>query len=71
MARENGNAPLGVRLENTLAADTAAVRLFAGPGEMRALCRACDWAATPLGPVAGWSPALRAAVRLMLDAPGR
>ena len=43
--------------------------LFAGPGEMRALCRALDWAATPLGPVAGWPSALRTAVRLMLASP--
>jgi hypothetical protein len=43
--------------------------LFAGPGEMRALGRALDWTATPLGPVEGWPAALRTAVRLMLDAP--
>ena len=46
----------------------AAERLFAGPGELRARCRAHDWAATPLGPVEGWSPALRSAARLCLDA---
>jgi PAS domain S-box-containing protein len=43
--------------------------LFAGPGEMRALHRATDWSATPLGAVARWPAALRTAVRLMLDAP--
>ena len=42
--------------------------LFGGDGEMRARCRALNWAATPLGPVAHWSPALRSAVRLCLDA---
>ncbi|HEX6533885.1 MAG TPA: ATP-binding protein [Gemmatimonadaceae bacterium] len=36
-----------------------AATLFAGPGEMRALCRALDWAATPLGPVEQWSQSLR------------
>jgi PAS domain S-box-containing protein len=43
--------------------------LFAGGGEMRARCRATDWAATPLGPSEDWPPALRTAVRLMLAAP--
>ena len=36
---------------------------------MAARCRAHDWAATPLGPVAGWPAALRTAVRLMLGTP--
>jgi PAS domain-containing protein len=40
---------------------------FPGDSEMAARCRALDWAATPLGPVAGWSAALRGAVRLCLD----
>ncbi len=48
----------------------AAGRLFAGPGEMRALCRARDWADTPLGPVEGWPPGLRTAAGLVLAAPG-
>src|SRR5690606_12347419 len=39
---------------------------FAGPGEMRARCRAFDWAATPLGPVEGWPPTLRTTVELVL-----
>ncbi len=43
--------------------------LFDGPGEIRALCRAVDWAATPLGPVVAWPAALRTAVRLCLDSP--
>jgi PAS domain S-box-containing protein len=33
---------------------------------MRAHCRAFDWASTPLGPVSGWSPSLRAIVRMVL-----
>src|SRR5215831_7192266 len=41
--------------------------LFAGPGEMRARCRAFDWSATPLGSVESWAIALRSAVRLCLD----
>ena len=36
-----------------------AAELFAGEGEMRALCRDLDWASTPLGPVEGWSVSLR------------
>jgi PAS domain S-box-containing protein len=35
-------------------------------GEMGALVRAHDWAATPLGPADAWPQALRAVVRLML-----
>ena len=46
-----------------------AALLFAGPGEMRALCRAFDWAATPLGPVSRWSPSLRVAVGIVMAAP--
>ncbi len=42
---------------------------FAGPGAMKELCRRTDWAATPLGPVQEWSPALRAVVRAALDSP--
>src|SRR3954469_25516283 len=49
-----------------LANDPAADRLFAGPGEMRALCRAFDWATTPLGPVSDWSHALRTTVDIVL-----
>jgi len=35
-------------------------------GEMGVLMRTMDWAATPLGPVASWSPALRMMVRFLL-----
>ena len=35
-------------------------------GEMAARIRGFDWAATPLGPIAGWSPALKAIVQLVL-----
>ncbi len=32
-------------------------------------CRAIDWAATPLGPVSEWAPALVTAVRMTLESP--
>ena len=51
------------------AGGAGAADVFAGPGEMPALCRAHDWAATPLGPPEGWAPALHAAVRLVLASP--
>ena len=47
--------------------DDAATELFAGPGEMRALCRDFDWASTPLGPVSGWSQSLRTTVDIVLS----
>ena len=53
------NAAAGV------AARSAAV-LFAGSGEMRALCRAFDWSATALGPVERWSHGLRTAAGIVL-----
>ena len=40
--------------------------LFEGPGEMRALCRALDWSATPLGPVVSWPVSLRTIVGSVL-----
>lgn len=43
--------------------------MFLGDSEMAALGRAFDWAATPLGPIAAWPPALCTAVRLLLDTP--
>lgn len=46
-----------------------AERLFAGPSEMHARGRELEWAATSLGPVAGWPPTLRAVVRACLDSP--
>jgi PAS domain S-box-containing protein len=56
----------GVAQDDTRAESrVAAVRLFAGPGEMRARCRALDWAATPLGPVERWPTSLRTAAALV------
>ncbi len=40
--------------------------LFAGRGEMRALCRAFDWSSTPLGPTKTWSQSLRTIVSTLL-----
>jgi signal transduction histidine kinase len=45
---------------------SVAERLFAGPGELRAHCRALDWSTTPLGPVERWPQSLRTAVDLCL-----
>ncbi len=44
-------------------------KLFAGSGEVRALCRAMDWANTAAGPIDSWPPSVRTAVRMCLDAP--
>jgi PAS domain S-box-containing protein len=40
--------------------------LFDGPGEMRALCRAFDWASTPLGPSTSWPQSLRTTTGILL-----
>ncbi|MDP1913178.1 PAS domain-containing sensor histidine kinase [Brevundimonas sp.] len=41
-------------------------RFLSGGGELGALTRAYDWAASPLGPPGQWPQSLRTAVRLML-----
>ena len=41
--------------------------LFAGPGATRALLRAFDWSATPLGPVDTWPLSLRTTVATLLS----
>lgn len=56
----------GVLPADASARVTAAERVFAGKGEMRALCLALDWAATPLGPVERWSQSLRTTVATLL-----
>ena len=43
--------------------------LFAGAGEMRALCRSLDWSETPLGAIERWPPSLRTAAGTVLAAP--
>src|SRR5580692_2485903 len=40
--------------------------LLDGPGEVRALMRACAWSATPLGSPESWPASLSAVVRVML-----
>jgi signal transduction histidine kinase len=40
---------------------------LAGGGELGALMRAKDWAATPLGPVQAWPQSLRTAVSILLN----
>ncbi|MBD2747098.1 response regulator [Microvirga sp. BT688] len=47
--------------------DQAALTLFQGAGEVRALARAFDWSRTPLGPVSGWPQSLRSTVRTLLS----
>ena len=41
-------------------------KLFEGGGEVGALMRDTDWAATPLGPAEAWPQSLRTIVRIML-----
>ncbi len=43
-----------------------ALRFLAGGGELGALIRAQDWAATPLGPAHAWPQSLKTAVGIML-----
>ena len=50
-----------------MAADRTAADLFAGPGELRALCRELDWSATPIGAVSGWPEALCVVVQACLE----
>ena len=47
-------------------ADSATDPLFAGPGEMRELCRAFDWSTTPLGPSHEWPQSLRTTAGIVL-----
>ena len=49
--------------------ETGLQALFPGDGEMAARCRAVNWSATPLGPVADWPLALRLAVRTAMESP--
>jgi serine phosphatase RsbU (regulator of sigma subunit) len=58
-------APL-VRLEAEHVPDLGLREAFRRGGEMGARMARLDWSATPLGPIAGWSSALRGAVRMLL-----
>ena len=44
-------------------------RMFDGGGEMGALMRSFDWSKTALGPVSGWSQALKTMVGVVLRSP--
>jgi signal transduction histidine kinase len=46
--------------------ESARARPLAGGGEAGAIAREIDWSRTPLGPVEGWSQALRSAAALVL-----
>src|ERR1041384_2227682 len=48
------------------AATTEAERVLAGGGEVGALARSIDWSQTAIGPVEGWSQALRSTTALVL-----
>jgi len=52
--------------QEPLAAGSAAARVLAGGGEAGAVARTVDWSSTPLGPVEGWSQALRSTASLVL-----
>ena len=59
-----GGLPMSAADPVTLTAEM----LFAGPGEMRARCRAQDWGATARGSVESWPPSLRVLAPLVLAA---
>ena len=44
-------------------------KVFDGGGEMGSLIRSFDWSKTALGPVSGWSQALRTMVGVLLRSP--
>jgi PAS domain S-box-containing protein len=45
---------------------TSKLDFLAGGGEMGERIRSFDWTSTPLGPIEGWSPALKTLLRIML-----
>jgi len=49
--------------------NASADRTFDGGGEMGALMRSFDWSKTALGPVSGWSQALKTMVGVLLRGP--
>jgi signal transduction histidine kinase len=58
--------PLDHALENGSLETLDVNEVFDGGGEMGALMRTIDWSRTPLGPIHGWSQALRTTVGLLL-----
>lgn len=65
MIRKNGISVEEVEVPNT--ENNAAETVFAGGGEMGALMRRLDWAATPIGAVDQWPQSLRTAVSICLN----
>ena len=57
---------MATTLRNPDPPDDGGSELLRGPGEVRALMRACAWSATPLGAPETWPPSLRAVVRVVL-----
>src|SRR5580765_5732605 len=49
-----------------MSSDDMSPEVLSEGGEVGALMRTIDWASTPLGPVSGWSQALRTMVGLLL-----
>jgi PAS domain S-box-containing protein len=49
--------------------ETDLYSLFPGENETAVRCRAVDWSASALGPIAGWPPALRSSVRMAMECP--
>jgi signal transduction histidine kinase len=54
--------------ESSNSFDPTLVAVFPGASEMAARCRAFDWSATALGPVATWPQSLRTLVAMTLEA---
>jgi len=58
-ARASGESWTGDSRTSQLSLQSRADSVFPGSGEMARLCRAFDWARTPLGPIERWSHSLR------------
>jgi signal transduction histidine kinase len=56
----------GVPEQTSIRSAPSGLPRLAEGGEMGALIREFDWAATPIGPVESWSPALRTMVSILL-----
>jgi hypothetical protein len=55
------------RLRMTHVTDPAALAVFHGAGDIRALARELAWSRTPLGLVSGWPQSLRSTVRTLVS----
>ena len=65
-AARHGVLPRSSALCSTADDMTAVDRVLAGGGEAGALARSIDWPSTAIGPVEGWSQALRSTAALVL-----